>query len=61
MFARRCGVTKDEKDIGGRCKGAGRVSDRYDDVELPYPDAKVAENCAEAVLVSICLTPDMTQ
>ena len=42
-FARRCGVTKDEKDIRGRWKGTGRVSDVYDDVELPYPDAKVAE------------------
>jgi hypothetical protein len=42
-FARRCGVTKDKKDIRGRWKGAGRVSDVYDDVELPYPDAKVAE------------------
>jgi len=41
--ARRCGVTKDEKDIRGRWKGKGRVSDVYDDVELPYPDAKVAE------------------
>ncbi len=36
-------MTKDEKDIRGRWKGAGRVSDVYDDVELPYPDAKVAE------------------
>jgi hypothetical protein len=42
-FARNCGVTKDEKDIRGRWKGVGRVSDVYDDVELPYPDAKVAE------------------
>jgi hypothetical protein len=42
-FARRCGVTKDEKDIRGRWKGTGRVSDVYDDVELPFPDAKVAE------------------
>jgi hypothetical protein len=42
-FARRCGVTKDENDIRGRWKGAGRISDMYDDVELPYPDAKVAE------------------
>lgn len=42
-FARSCGVTKDEKDIRGRWKGQGRVSDVYDDVELPYPDAKVAE------------------
>ena len=35
-------MTKDEKDIRGRWKGQGRVSDVYDDVELPYPDAKVA-------------------
>lgn len=42
-YARRCGVTKDEKDIRGRWKSIGRVSDVYDDVELPYPDAKVAE------------------
>ena len=41
--ARRCGVTKDEEDIRGRWKGTGRVSDVYDDVGLPYPDAKVGE------------------
>ena len=41
-YAHCCGVTKDEKDIRGRWKGQGRVSDIYDDVELPYPDAKVA-------------------
>jgi len=40
---RRCGCNKDEKDIRGRWKSKGRVSDVYDDVELPYPDAKVAE------------------
>ena len=40
---RRSGATKDEKDIRGRWKGKGRVSDVYDDIELPYPDAKVAE------------------
>jgi hypothetical protein len=40
--ARRRGATKDEKDIRGRWKGKGRVSDVYDDIELPYPDAKVA-------------------
>jgi hypothetical protein len=40
---RRCGCSKDEKDIRGRWKGKGRTSDVYDDVELPYPDAKVAE------------------
>jgi len=36
-FARRCGVTKDKNDIRGPWKGAGRVSDVYDDAELPYP------------------------
>ena len=41
--ARKCGCNKDEKDIRGRWKGKGRVSDVYDDVELPFPDAKVAE------------------
>ena len=40
---RRCGISKDDKDIRGRWKGRGRVSDVYDDVELPYPDCKVAE------------------
>ena len=40
--SRRCGITKDEKDIRGRWKNRARVSDAYDDVELPYPDAKVA-------------------
>lgn len=39
---RRKGATRDEKDIRGRWKGKKRVSDRYDDVELPYPDTKVA-------------------
>jgi hypothetical protein len=42
-FAPRCGVTKDKKDIRSQWKGAGRVSDVYDDIELPYPDAKVVE------------------
>ena len=31
------------KKIKGMLKGRGRVSDIYDDIELPYPDAKVAE------------------
>jgi hypothetical protein len=39
---RRKGATRDEKDIRGRWKSRKRVSDRYDDVELPYPDTKVA-------------------
>ena len=43
IFARRCDVTRDEKDIRGRWKEAGRVSDVYNDVELPYPDAKVVK------------------
>jgi hypothetical protein len=38
----RCSITKDEKDIRGRWKNRAQVSDAYDDVELPYPDAKVA-------------------
>ncbi len=42
-YAWRCGATKDEKDIRGRWKGQGRVLDIYDDVELSYPDEKVAE------------------
>jgi hypothetical protein len=41
--ARRCGISKDKRDSQGRWKGKGRASDRYDDVELPYPDAKVAD------------------
>ncbi len=41
--ARRSGCTKDDKDIRGRWKSKTRVSDVYEDTELPYPDAKVAE------------------
>jgi Transcriptional activator of glycolytic enzymes len=40
---RRCGCSKDDKDIRGRWKSKARVSDVYEDTELPYPDAKVAE------------------
>ena len=39
---RRSGATKDERDIRGRWKGKARVGDVYDDVELPFPDLKVA-------------------
>jgi Transcriptional activator of glycolytic enzymes len=46
MLVGVAGVSKDEKDIRGRWKGKGRVSDVYDDVELPYPDCKVAEKLA---------------
>ena len=41
--ARRCGASKDERDTRGRWKGKARVGDRYDDVELPWPDVKVAQ------------------
>jgi len=40
--ARNNGCTKDERDYRGRWKSNSRVSDRYDDVELPYVDGKVA-------------------
>ncbi len=40
-----CSIHKDEKYIRGCWKGKGCVSDVYDNVDLPYPDAKV-----EAVL-----------
>ena len=39
---RKRGCSKDEKDIRGRWKSTRRVSDVYDDIELPYVDAKVA-------------------
>jgi hypothetical protein len=57
---RRCGISKDDKDTRGRWKGMGRVSDQYDDVELPYPDCKVAEKlciggpCYYVIDTSIC-------
>ena len=38
---RSCGIHKGDKDIRGRWKGVCRVSDVYDDTELPYTDAKV--------------------
>jgi hypothetical protein len=39
---RNKGASKDQKDLRGRWKTSARVSDVYDDIELPYPDAKVA-------------------
>jgi hypothetical protein len=36
------GVSKDDKDTRGRWKATGHVSDRYDSVQLPYVDTKVA-------------------
>ena len=43
MHVRCCGISKDDKDTRGRWDGKGHDSDRCDDVELPYPDCKVAE------------------
>jgi hypothetical protein len=39
---RRAGINRDWKDMHGRWKRGKRVSDKYDNMELPYPDAKVA-------------------
>jgi hypothetical protein len=41
-MVRNLGASKDEKDIRGRWKSSTCVSDVYDDVELPFPDAKLA-------------------
>jgi hypothetical protein len=41
-YARKNGCSKDEKDIRGRWKKGKHNSDVYDDIELPFPDAKVA-------------------
>jgi hypothetical protein len=41
-FCRRNGCSKDEKDLRGQWKRRARTSDVYDDVELNWPDAKVA-------------------
>jgi hypothetical protein len=40
--AQNNGCTKDGKDLRERWKSSQRISDIYDDVELPFPDAKVA-------------------
>ena len=41
---RRFGISRDDMEGRGRWKGQGRVSDCYDDLELPYyPDCKAAE------------------
>ena len=39
---RRCGATRDDRDIRGRWKRKRSVGDVYDDVELPWPDTKLA-------------------
>ena len=38
---RGCGITKDKKDYYRQWKGRKRTSDCYDNVELPWVDAKV--------------------
>ena len=43
MHVRRSGINKDDKDICRCWKLAKRVSDVYNDVELPFPEAKVAD------------------
>jgi hypothetical protein len=40
--SRKNWCTKDEKDIHGRWKKGRDISDVYEDIDLPYPDAKVA-------------------
>ncbi len=60
MHVRNCGISKDDKDTRGRWKGKGRVSDRYDNVELPYLDCNVAEKlcmggpCYYFIYTAIC-------
>ena len=39
---RQCGATKDDRDVCGRWKRKRSVGDVYDDVELPWPDMKLA-------------------
>ena len=41
-YARRNGCNRDDVDVRGRWKRMKRTVDTYIDVELPYPDAKVA-------------------
>ena len=41
-YARRNGCSRDDVDVRGRWKRMKRMVDTYIDVELPYPDAKVA-------------------
>ena len=41
-YARRNGCTRDDVDYRGRWKRQKRMVDTYIDIDLPYPDAKVA-------------------
>ena len=42
MYARCSSCSKDDVEVRGRWKRMKRMVDNYIDVELPYPDAKVA-------------------
>jgi hypothetical protein len=61
---RNAGASKDDKDYRGRFKCARRVSDRYDDNQLPYVDAHVAgklcpgEPCSYNIRESSPVTED---
>ena len=55
--ARRCGVTKDEKDIRGRWKGPGRVSNIYN---CHTPMQRLLKSCVVVVLASICTIQPLT-
>jgi hypothetical protein len=55
---RNSGATKDERETRGRWKGKTRVSDIYDDVELPYPDCKMAEKLCFGGACFYLLNPD---
>ena len=41
---RKNGCTKDEKYLRVKWKAKGRVLDVYDDIEIPFPGAKLAGN-----------------
>lgn len=57
-WLRRQGGSKDEKDTRGRWKKR-RVSDTYDDMELPYPDTKAAGMLCVGGPCSYRVKPDL--
>jgi hypothetical protein len=58
--ARRSGCSKDDKDLRGRWKSKDRVSDVYEDTELPYPNAKVAEKLCIGVACYYLFPEELT-
>ena len=50
-------ATKDEKNIRGRWKSSTCISDVYDDVELPFPDAKLAGMLGMKVVSTLLMPP----